>query len=160
MALSTRIPRPAAARSKGEGLAVVGVALFAHEPAKLARFYDQVLRTSLEHRVHDDGREHWIARMGGVHLEIKALSTASGAPTPDAHESGQPGGMGRMELSFRVPDVSTALYRAVEAGARVLQEAETFPWGTWAVVVDPEGNRLGLFTPPQSDTNSDPEDQA
>jgi len=59
--------------------------------------------------------------------------------------------MGRSELSFRVPGVPSAVARALVAGGRVLQPAETFAWGTFAVVLDPDGNRIGLFEPPVAD---------
>ena len=159
MALETKIPGRSAAGTGNETL-VAGLALFSSKPAELARFYEQVLRTAFTHRVHADGREHWIAAMGGVQLEIKALMAADGQPTADAHGSIDAAGMSRSELSFQVAGVSSAAARALVAGGRVLQKAETFDWGTFAVVLDPDGNRLGLFEPPVAPHNSDMEDQA
>ena len=146
MALETPTPTNAASGTAHEAR-VAGLALFSREPAALASFYEQVLRTSFTHRVHEDGREHWIVALGGVQLEIKALDTAEGTSTADAFESAQATGMSRSELSFSVPSVPAASARAMVAGGRILQKAETFSWGTFGVVVDPDGNRLGLFEP-------------
>jgi predicted enzyme related to lactoylglutathione lyase len=160
MALETRIPRPGAART-GQHSLVAGVALFSRRPAELASFYEQVLRTSFTHRVHEDGREHWIVALGGVQLEVKALETAAGDPTSDSFGSLDAAGTSRSELSFRVADVSASVARALVSGGRVLQKAEAFDWGTFAVVLDPDGNRLGLFhEPTRTSSNSDTEAQA
>ena len=156
MALETKIPSREATGHGSETL-VAGVALFSAKPAELARFYEQVLRTALTHRVHDDGREHWIVAMGGVQLEIKALETAAGTATADAHGSDAASGISRSELSFRVAGVASAVARALIAGGRVLQKADTYSWGTWAVVLDPDGNRLGLFEPLVAESNSQEE---
>jgi predicted enzyme related to lactoylglutathione lyase len=108
------------------------------------------------HRVHANGSEHWIAAQGGVQVEIKALTCADGSPTPDGAATREHGesGTSRAELSFQVDDVAAASARAVISGGRVLQRAETFSWGTFAVVLDPELNRIGLFTPPREQAQS------
>lgn len=159
MALETKIPSREATGTGNETL-VAGLALFSRRPAELARFYEQVLRTAFTHRAHDDGREHWITSLGGVQLEIKALESAQGEPTADAFSSGEASGMSRSELSFQVAGVSAAASRAIVAGGRMLQKAQAYDWGTFAVVLDPDGNRLGLFEPPAAASNSDMEDQA
>jgi predicted enzyme related to lactoylglutathione lyase len=158
MALETKLPSHAATGTGNETL-VAGLALFSSKPAELARFYEQVLRTAFTHRVHGDGREHWIVALGGVQLEVKALQTAAGDPTADAHDSASSTGMGRSELSFQVAGVAAAVARALVAGGRVLQKAETFDWGKWAVVLDPDGNRLGLYEPAVAEADSDMEDE-
>lgn len=158
MALETPIPNRSAAGTATESF-VAGVALFSAKPAELARFYEQVLRTAFTHRVHADGREHWIVALGGVQLEIKALTTADGAATADAFDS-VAGGVGRSELSFGVTGVAAAVARALIAGARVLQPAQAFDWGTFAVVLDPDGNRLGLFDPTVTADSNSQEEQA
>lgn len=160
MALETKIPGREATGTGHETL-VAGLALFSAKPADLARFYEQVLRTAFTHRVHDDGREHWITSLGGVQLEIKAVVTAAGTPTADSFGSIDASGTSRSELSFQVGDVPAAAARALVAGGRMLQASEAFSWGTFAVVLDPDGNRLGLYTPVRGhDPNSDTEDHA
>lgn len=175
MALETKLPSVNAAGT-GTELLVAGLALFSERPAELARFYEQVLRTAFTHRVHDDGKEHWITALGGVQLEIKALSTADGAPTTDGaatlvgEVSNEPSlhvnigstlpssGVSRSELSFRVHGVAPTVARALVAGGRVVQRAETFSWGTFAVVLDPDSNRLGLFEPPAPNSTTESEE--
>lgn len=159
MALETKIPSREATGSGNEAL-VAGLALFSRQPAELARFYERVLRTSFTHRAHADGREHWVVALGGIQFEIKAVEGAQGEPTADAFSSGEATGMGRSELSFRVAGVAAAAARALVAGGRVLQKAQAFDWGTFAVVLDPDGNRLGLYEPPATDSSSDTEEHA
>lgn len=157
MALETKLPG-LSATGTGTGPAVVGVALFSDAAAELVAFYEAVLRTPFTHRVHEDGREHWIASLDSIQVEIKSVVDAAGTPTPDAFRSDESVGMSRAEMSFRVAGVNAAVARATVAGGRVLQRAEAFDWGTFAVVLDPDSNRLGLFEPPTS--NSDTEGPA
>ena len=161
MAVEQKLPGMTAAAVDRDSM-MVGAALFSDDAAKLAAFYSKVLQIAFEHRVHDDGREHHIAEVGGgVRFEIKALTTAAGERASDAGASAA-GGQSRSEISFRVSDVAKASASALVSGARVLQKAEAFSWGTFATIVDPDGNRLGLWSPPQtqSDNNSDTEGQA
>lgn len=49
----------------------------------------------------------------------------------------------------RVPDTAAACARVEELGGKVLVPATDTPMGlVYAHVADPEGNHLGLFTPP------------
>lgn len=157
MALETKLPSREATGT-GHESAVAGVALFSDAPAELVAFYENVLRTRFTHRSHEDGREHWIVTMDGVQVEIKATLATDGSATPDAYASEESVGMSRAELSFRVSGVAAAAARATLAGGRVLQPAQTHDWGTFAVVLDPDSNRLGLFEPPT--TTPAPEEQA
>lgn len=127
--------------------ALVGAAIFSMMPHVLADFYEQVAGISFEHRVHDDGREHFVAQLAAVHVEIKALVRADGTPTPDA--AGSAGtGSSRIELSFTVNDTTAAVARAIELGAAVNEAPVSHDWGTFATIIDPDGNRVGLYTPP------------
>ncbi|MBR9765892.1 MAG: VOC family protein [Rhodobacteraceae bacterium] len=58
-----------------------------------------------------------------------------------------PGGMGAGNvIHLLVPDtVEAALSRAQQAGARAETDVITIPPGRYAVVRDPDGNRIGLF---------------
>ena len=52
------------------------------------------------------------------------------------------------EIAFETDDVPSALSRAMEAGAALVQEAETMPWGqTTAYVHDINGFLIELCTP-------------
>jgi predicted enzyme related to lactoylglutathione lyase len=162
MAVEQKLPGMTAAAVDRDSM-LVGAAVFSNDPARLSAFYSKVLQLAFEHRVHDDGREHHIAEVGGgVRFEIKALTTAAGERTSDAGSAEATGAQSRSEISFRVNDVAKASASALVSGARILQKAEVHAWGTFAVIVDPDGNRLGLWSPPQStdNSNSDLEGQA
>ncbi len=52
------------------------------------------------------------------------------------------------EIAFTVEDVKAALIRAVDAGAKLVQEAKDMPWGqTTAYVTDINGFLVELCTP-------------
>lgn len=130
--------------------ALVGAAIFSTNPQRLVEFYEAVAGVSFTHRVHDDGREHFIADLGAVHVEVKALTQADGTPTPDAIAGTPADGAGRIELSFTVDDAAAAFAHALDLGAQPHEAPVSFSWGTFGTVTDPDGNRLGLFTPPSS----------
>lgn len=160
MALEQKLPGVTAAGSERETL-LAGVALFSQDAAKLATFHAKVLQVAFEHRVHGDGREHHIADLGGMKFEIKSLVTASGERTSDAAGTTGSTEVSRSEVSFRVADVAGASARALVSGARIVQKATTHDWGTFAVIQDPDGNRIGLWSPPTAATaNSDTEGTA
>lgn len=159
MALEQKLPGVTATGSERETL-VAGVALFSMDAAKLAAFHAKVLQVAFEHRVHDDGREHHIADLGGVKFEVKSLVTAGGERTSDAGATQGTTEVSRSELSFRVADVAGASARALVSGARIVQKATTYDWGTFAVIQDPDGNRIGLWSPPRAEDNSDLEASA
>lgn len=152
MALETPVPRSAAAGN--DATVVAGVALFTEEPEALVGFYSKVLRIVLTEREHEDGRRHWITSASGVQIEIKALRTKGGDLPSDVTGHEIVGGVSRAELSFRVSGVSGAVARAMVSGGQVVHKAETFDWGTFAVVLDPDGNRVGLFEPPATETST------
>lgn len=52
------------------------------------------------------------------------------------------------EIAFTVDDVPAALGQAIDAGAKLVQEAQEMPWGqTTAYVTDPNGFLVELCTP-------------
>ena len=114
-----------------------------------------------EHRQHDDGREHWVTNIGPVHFEIKATQQADGSPTPDAVVS-DGGGHSNIELSFRVEDAQRTWDAAIAAGGSAHQPLVTYRWGVFGVVLDPDGNRLGIYAacPPPSGASADEEEDA
>ena len=50
-------------------------------------------------------------------------------------------GAGSVQPSVQVADVAAAVQRALDA------DAADHDWGSYAIVVDPDGNRLGLYAP-------------
>lgn len=128
---------------------MVGAAWFSDAPENLVKFYELVLDLTFERRDHADGRIHWVTGAADVHIEIKANLQADGTPTPDSVSGSH--GHSNIELSFQVPDARATLAKALEAGATVHQQIEELRWGTFGVVLDTDGNRLGLFTPPTAE---------
>ena len=64
--------------------------------------------------------------------------------TPQAPELGRP----TSEIALVTDDVGGAVRRAVDAGARLVQEATAMPWGqTIAYVGDPNGFLVEICTP-------------
>lgn len=86
---------------------------------------------------HDDpwtsGRHAEISWRGGVYLHF-ALYERREATS-------------HAQVSFRVDDIERAHARAVAAGAQVLHEPRTEPWGTSARYRDHDGNTVELTQP-------------
>jgi predicted enzyme related to lactoylglutathione lyase len=135
--------------------AIAGVALFSNAPAGLAAFYGMLLGVRFERRLHDDGREHRIANVGGLQLEVKAALTPDGEPTPDAVVGAALGVPSSIEISVEVDDAVASFDYALRLGATAHMPVETHPWGAFGVVLDPDGNRLGLWSKPAADDDDE-----
>ena len=57
-----------------------------------------------------------------------------------------PGNAGFM-FNFRVDDLDGLLAELRKAGVEVLDKVETYPFGRFGWIVDPEGNRIELWEP-------------
>lgn len=129
---------------------LVGVTIYSSRPSELASFYARVLGTSLEGGLdHLSGEAMFRTRLDGLEFEIVGSPSA---PPP-----------GAVQPSVQVDDVTAAVQRALEADGSVHLGAATHDWGTYAIVADPDGNRLGLYRPAGhagSTTHSDQEEQA
>ena len=124
--------------------ALVGVTIYSPRPDVLASFYARVLGTSLDGGVdHLSGEAMFRTRLDGLEFEI--IGTSSGV------------GSGSIQPSVQVEDVAAAVQLALEADGSVHLGAADHEWGTFAIVLDPDGNRLGLYAPTFT---SDTEDQA
>ncbi len=114
--------------------ALVGVTIYSSRPGDLASFYARVLETQLEGGVdHLTGESLFRAQVGGIEFEIIGSN--------DVTEGSA------VQPSVQVANVEAAVQRALEADGSVQLAADTHDWGTYAIVVDPDGNRLGLYTP-------------
>lgn len=139
----------------GDASALIGAAIFAADPARLATFYGMLLGVRFERKVHDDGRDHRIARLAGTHFEIKATTTVDGELTPDAVDPDLSGDVSTIELSFTVPDAAASWDYALMLGAMAHQPVTHQAWGSFGTVRDPEGNRVGLFSLPIESTDTE-----
>ena len=126
--------------------AIVGVTIYSPRPDVLASFYAKVIGTTLDGGVdHLSGEAMFRTQIEGLEFEI--IGTSSGI------------GTGSIQPSVQVPDVAAAVQRALDGDGSVHLGAASHDWGTFAIVTDPDGNRLGLYAPALT-SNSDSEDQA
>lgn len=52
-------------------------------------------------------------------------------------------------INFRVDDLPALLAQLAEAGVTIDPKREEFPYGSFAWIEDPEGNRIELWQPPE-----------
>lgn len=72
---------------------------------------------------------------------MRELGKIPGKPSPDAPV---------FEIAFEVDDVQAAYKRAIEAGAKSVQEVRDEPWGqTTSYVSDPNGYLVEICSPVQ-----------
>lgn len=127
--------------------AIVGITLYSARPDVLASFYARVVGATLDGGVdHLSGEAMFRTRLDGLEFEIIGTSSALGS--------------GSIQPSVQVDDVPAAVQRALEQDGSVHLGAATHDWGTFAIVTDPDGNRLGLYAPASGNSHSDTEDQA
>ena len=125
---------------------IVGVTIYTSRPGDLASFYAKVLGLPLHGGVdHLSGESMFRARIDELEFEIVG---SAGAVS---------GGGASVQPSVQVGDVPAAVQRALEADGSVHLGVAEHDWGTYAIVADPDGNRLGLYAPVY---NSDTEDPA
>jgi predicted enzyme related to lactoylglutathione lyase len=115
--------------------AIVGVTVYTTRPGDLASFYAKVLGTPLDGGVdHLSGESMVRARLDDLEFEIVgSASAASGGAS--------------VQPSIQVADVAAAVQRVLDADGSVHMVPAEHDWGTYAIVADPDGNRLGLYAP-------------
>ncbi len=103
-------------------------------PARLAEFY---------------GRLFGWARQDVPEMGYTMLQTGAGRGIDGAVGQAGPGLPVGLTVYVQVPDVERALADATALGAAVLQAPSDVPGvGRFAVLTDPDGNRVGLWTVP------------
>lgn len=100
------------------------------EPAHTVRFYS-LLGMPFEEERHGSGPIHWAASVAEMVLEIY--------PAKSAHEVGS-----TTRLGFEVTEAGVVLERLRTAGFEVVKELSQGPWGTRAVVRDPDGRLVEI----------------
>ena len=103
-------------------------------------FYRAIGVPLQEERHGADGPLHHACDLDGVHIAVFAAPGQGEAPG-----IGQPGGS---FAGFAVESVEAAVEAAVGVGATVLQAPDDYPWGRRAVLRDPDGRPVEVFTPP------------
>lgn len=103
---------------------------------KCVAFY-RSLGLPLEQETHDgDGANHYAADVDGVHIALYEAAAGS-APTWRAGGCTWPG--------FVVSDLSATLAHVRAKGINILSGPEERPWGTRAIVEDPDGRPVELW---------------
>lgn len=125
--------------------ALVGVTIYSSRPGDLASFYARVLGVQLDGGVdHLSGEAMFRTQLDGLEFEVIGTTSVMAGSA--------------IQPSVQVEDVEAAMQRALDADGSIHLAAATHGWGTFAVVADPDGNRLGLYAP--ATTSSDTEGQA
>lgn len=106
-------------------------------------FYTNALGLRLGRRLFDGS----VAEMHGASSTIHLLSKPSGssAVSVAALSRGYQRHWTPVHLDFTVDDVSAAVQRAINAGAKLEGEIETLPWGRLATMSDPFGHGFCLL---------------
>lgn len=112
----------------------IDAAIFtAADPVKTTAFY-RALGLPLEEERHDDGPPHFACDVGGAHIAV--YGAAKGRSRPARKHAAM--------LGFRVESLAKTLASLRRAGAKVLVEPQTVPWGRRAIVGDPDGRKVEL----------------
>ncbi|RQO44294.1 bleomycin resistance protein [Variovorax sp. KBW07] len=80
---------------------------------------------------HGQGPEHLSVMTGGVLLEIYPAGDG-----PTTHP---------VRLGFRVSSIDSVIDAVLRAGGTLLTKPAPSPWGTRAVLVDPDGHKVELL---------------
>jgi lactoylglutathione lyase len=126
---------------RGDVVEVGALILVAADARTTAAFYQAVGSIELLPEQHDDDPVHFVAELGGCHFAIFDAREPGTAP--------RPGMAGETMAGFRVTSVEEAVEAARGLGARVIQEPDDYPWGRRALLEDPDGRRVEVFTPPR-----------
>ena len=99
-----------------------------------ARLFYLAMGLSLGQDSHDSGPPHYGAVVCGLVFEIYPLA------------SGQPPTTGT-RLGFQVDALDELIPPLIEAGGSVVARPKDVPGGRLAIVADPDGHKVELFTP-------------
>ena len=147
-------PTPGPAQ-KGAVQGVGSLILFCADLDACAAFYRR-LGVALVEEDHGQGPVHWAADLGGTHFALfpgqPGPASPLGTPNPASPLGPAPPhkASGSQFFGLTVLDVEATLARALTAGAPLVEEARSFPWGRRALVQDPDGRVVELFEPPQT----------
>ena len=123
------------------GSSLGALVLYASDVDETVAFY-RLLGLDLQVDDHgiDAGPVHYACDLDGCHFAIFPADEPGRAP-------GRAEG-GATFVGLAVESVEAAVASARVFGATVLQQPESYPWGLRAVVEDPDGRPVEVFTPP------------
>lgn len=118
---------------------VGAVVMSSGRPDELIDFY-RAIGVPLQMEHHGDGIMHWAADVDGCHVAVFPTFAEGEAPGHRAP--------GSTFVGFVVDSVDEAVAAVVALGALVVEDTNDASWGRRAVVTDPDGRPVELFTPP------------
>jgi len=101
-------------------------------PDKLREFYE-CLGLSFDQEQHGKGPIHFAAAMGDAIVEIYPLNSDVAIPNTE------------MRLGFAVSDLDLVIAALRARSTSFRSEARSTPWGTRAIVHDPDGRTIELY---------------
>lgn len=129
--------------TKGRALGVGGIFFRSKDPAKLGEWYAEHLGFEVE---------AWGETRGASFspLDMPRGSFTVWSAFESATEYFGTSGQGYM-INLVVDDLDAALANVEAGGATVLEEREEHDFGRFGWFVDPDGNRVELWQPPESE---------
>jgi len=106
------------------------VLIVSKDPARLARFYRDVVGVPLEAEEHEGTRPHWGCTLGDLHFDIHPVEDF-----PDGRS-----GVGAVKLAFTVFDIQAVARRLREKGVRLLYPPKDTGYFWTTAIEDPDGN--------------------
>lgn len=128
---------------KGRVLGVGGVFFRSNDPARLGDWYEKHLGFQVEAWGDTRGTSFSPAGMPAASFTVWSAFAAS---TEYFGESGQ-----SYMINLVVDDLDAALANVASGGAIVLDAREEHDFGRFGWFVDPDGNRVELWEPPESE---------
>jgi uncharacterized glyoxalase superfamily protein PhnB len=113
--------------------------LYSSNLSKTVEFYTK-LGLPLEHEDHGSGPVHYACELQGAHIAI--FESKPG----DALKRGFGGAT---QFGLQVDSVDETFQIAIKAGAKVIIEPQSAPWGKRAIIEDPDGRPLELNQAPK-----------
>ncbi len=126
---------------KGKALGVGGIFFRSPDPARLANWYRDTLGLDIEAWGSTHGTSFLPSAMPANAFTV--WSTFS-ADTEYFGDSGQ-----SFMINLVVDDLDAALDNVKAAGGQVIPEKEEHDFGRFGWMVDPDGNRVELWEPPE-----------
>ncbi len=115
--------------------------LFAANLERSVEFYRAIgIDLHLDDHDHAAAPAHYAADLGGCHFAVFPAAQPGRSPAFRTAGGDFPG--------FAVADVRRTVEALRGLGAEVTQEPSPYPWGVRAVVTDPDGRPVEIYTPP------------
>ncbi|MCW8927098.1 MAG: VOC family protein [Xanthomonadales bacterium] len=127
--------------SKGRALGVGGVFFRSLDPARLTAWYQQTLGLAIEAWGSTHGTSFSPEAMPANAFTVWSVFAADTEYFGDMRQS--------FMINLVVDDLDAALARVKAAGGEVIPAKEEHDFGRFGWIVDPDGNRVELWEPPE-----------